>query len=64
VFGAVIVNVTPFEGPAPGFKTVTVAVPAVATREAGTSAVNWLLGPNVVASAAPFHWTTEPGTKP
>jgi hypothetical protein len=40
------------------------AVPGVASKEAGTSAVNCWPVTYVVASVAPFHCTTEAGRKP
>jgi hypothetical protein len=59
--GAAIVNVCAFEVPPPGvgFTTVIAAVPAVATREAGTAAVSCVEETNVVVSAVPFHLTVE-----
>src|ERR1035438_6505312 len=44
--------------------TVTLAVPAVAMRAAGTLAVNWEALTKVVASGAPFHCTVDLATKP
>jgi hypothetical protein len=61
--GAVMVKDTPLETTPPE-ETVTVAVPAVAIRLAGAPAVNWVALPKVVLSAAPFHCTTAPETKP
>src|ERR1035441_9558526 len=49
---------------APSPATVTLAVPAVAMRAAGTLAVNWEALTNVVASGAPFHCTLELAVKP
>jgi hypothetical protein len=42
----------------PGFVTVTGAVPAVATRAAGTIAVSWVAETYVVTSPEPFQLTT------
>jgi hypothetical protein len=58
--GLLMVNVTEVDvlDGGPGFVTVTEAVPAVATRAAGTIAVSWLALTNVVASPEPFHLTT------
>src|ERR1019366_8847741 len=47
-----------FDGP-PSPATVTLAVPAVAKRAAGTRAVNWEALTKVVTSLAPFHCTME-----
>ena len=57
-----IVNVFAFDVPPHGVTTVTEAVPAVATREAGTVAVSCVEEPLVV-SAVPFQFTVEPETK-
>ena len=59
---AAIVNVFAFDVPPHGVTTVTEAVPAVATREAGTVAVSCVEEPLVV-SAVPFQFTVEPETK-
>src|ERR1700693_3608518 len=48
----------------PGSFTFTSATPAEARSLAGTAAVNCVALTNVVESAAPFHCTTEPETKP
>ena len=58
---AAIVNVCALDVPPPGLglTTVTDAVPAVATREAGTVAVSWVEETKVVASAVPFQFTVE-----
>ena len=60
-----MVNISALDVPPPGvgLKTVTEAVPAVAMSLWGTAAVNCVALPNVVVSAAPFHWTTELLTK-
>jgi hypothetical protein len=44
--------------------TVTEAVAAAATFEAGTAAFNCELLTNVVLKAVPFHLTTAPDTNP
>jgi hypothetical protein len=44
--------------------TVTLALPAVAIRLAGTAAVNRVALVNVVASGEPFHCTVSLETKP
>src|ERR1035437_3601385 len=44
---------------APSPATVTLAVPAVAMRTAGTRAVNWPALTKVVTSGVPFHCTVE-----
>jgi hypothetical protein len=58
--GLLMVNVTAVDvlDGGPGFVTVTDAVPAVATRAAGTIAVSWVDETGVVASPEPFHLTT------
>jgi hypothetical protein len=43
--------------------TVTLAVPGIAIRPAGTLAVNRVPLTYVVASAVPFQLTVAPGTK-
>ena len=55
---------TPPEVTAPGFTTVTVAMPAEAIRAAETEAVSCVALTKVVASAVPFHCTTAPEMKP
>lgn len=63
--GAVLpamIKVAALEPIVPGFTTVMAAEPAEAVRAAGTVAVNWVALIHVVVSAAPFHWTTEPGS--
>src|SRR5690348_17354076 len=57
---------TIFEGPPPtgGFTTVMAAVPAVATLDAGTVAVNFEPLTKVVTNATPFQSTVAPLTKP
>src|SRR5438046_9987740 len=59
------VNVSAPEVPPPGVgeKTVTDAVPAVATSPAGIAACNWVPLTNVVVRALLFHRTTDPLTK-
>ena len=57
-----MVNVAPGDVP-PVVVTVTLAVPAVAIRLAGTVAVSWLALPKAVASAEPFQLTEAPATK-
>jgi hypothetical protein len=54
---AAIVNVCAIDVPPPGagFTTVIEAVPAVATREAGTAAVSCVGETNVVGKAVPFQ---------
>jgi hypothetical protein len=56
-----IVNVCTLDVPPPGlgFTTVIDAVPAVATREAGTVAVSWVEETKLVARGAPFQFTVE-----
>jgi len=66
-FGAgtlVIVKVSPFEARDPGLTTVTVAVPATVTTEAGTVAVIFVPETNEVVSGDPFQLTVAPLTKP
>jgi hypothetical protein len=64
--GTVTVNGTAFEVPPPGagLKTVTEAVVGTATSEAGTFAKSLLEVTKVVASGAPFQFTTEVETNP
>ena len=56
-----IVNVCALDVPPPGlgFTTVIDAVPAVATREAGTVAVSCVEETKLVARGAPFQFTVE-----
>ena len=56
-----IVNVCALDVPPPGlrFTTVIDAVPAVATRDAGTVAVSCVEETKVVARGAPFQFTVE-----
>ena len=49
---------------APLSTTVTLALPAAATKLAGTCAVNFVALTKLVLSAVPFHCTTAPETKP
>ena len=62
---ALIVNVCALDVPPPGlgFTTVIDAVPAVATREAGTVAVSCVEETKLVARGAPFQFTVELETK-
>ena len=62
---ALIVHVCTFDVPPPGAGLTTVidAVPAVATRDAGTVAVSCVEETNVVASVVAFHFTVEVETK-
>ena len=64
-FDALMVKVAELEVPPPGagFSTVTAAVPAVVTSEAGTSAVIFEALTNVVASIVPFQFTADEATK-
>ena len=61
----VIANVAAADVPPPGvgLNTVTLAVPAVATSEALTLAVNSVALTNVVVKLAVFHLITEPFIK-
>lgn len=63
--GLSIVNVIAADAPPPGagFKTVSAAVPPTARSTAGTVAVICVPLNTVVASATPFHSTSEPATK-
>ena len=58
---ALIVNVCALDVPPPGlgFTTVMDAVPAVATRDAGTVAVSCVEETKLVARGAPFQFTVE-----
>jgi len=62
---ALIVSVCTFDVPPPGlgFTTVIDAVPAVATRGAGTVAVSCVEEIKLVVSAVPFQFTAEVATK-
>src|SRR5262249_13138247 len=51
------------ELPPPGLLTVMAAVPSSASKEAGTTAVNWLALTKVVVRFVPFHWAVEFDTK-
>src|SRR5436309_15285739 len=64
-FGVFMVKVCALDVPPPGvgLTTVTKAVPAVAMSAAVIWAVSWVLLPNVVERAAPFHWTVDGATK-
>ena len=57
-------NDSAFDAPPPGLITLTCSTPIEAMSLAGTAAVNCVALTNVVVSAAPFHCTTEPETKP
>lgn len=57
-----MVNVAPGDVPI-AVVTVTLAVPGVAIRLAGTAAVSWLTLMNVVVSAGPFHFAFAPEPK-
>ena|ERR1039458_1309829 len=59
-----MVNDSKFDVGSPGLFTFTCATPTEAMSPAGTAAVNCVALTNVVVSAAPFHCTTEPETKP
>ncbi len=63
--GLVMVKVAVLDVPplGAGLKTVTFAVPAVATSLAGIAAVSWVLETKVVVRSLPFQRTTEPLTK-
>jgi len=60
-----IVNVCALDVPPPGLGLTTVidAVPAVATRDAGTVAASWVEETKLVARGAPFQFTVEVETK-
>src|ERR1019366_6201390 len=60
---AVTVNVTTLESEPPGLTTCTLTTPGVASRLAGTVAVNVVLLTNVAASAAPLNDTCDPDRK-
>jgi hypothetical protein len=64
--GLLIVKVWALEVPPPGagLNTVTWAVPPDAMSAASIAAVTWVEETYVVARFPPFHWTTEPLTKP
>jgi hypothetical protein len=66
VVGFVIVKRSTFDVPPPGvgLKTVTEAVWAEVSAEAGTSATSWWELTKAVPRAAPFHFTTEVETNP
>src|ERR1035437_5672232 len=61
--GSSTANAAPFDVPAPGWFTVTVAPPAVANRPAVTIAVNRVALTKVVCDAVvvppAVHWTTD-----
>ena len=63
--GFVMVKVAALDVPPPGvgLKTVTFAVPAVATSLAGMAAVSCVLETKVVGRSLPFQRTTAPLTK-
>jgi hypothetical protein len=58
-------NTAPLDAPPPGdgLLTVTVAVPALATSDAGTDAVSWVSLTKVVLNAWPFQSTADEATK-
>src|ERR1035438_7077267 len=60
---ALTAKATELESAIPGVDTVmgTTAF-AVATRETGMAAVNWVALTNVVTSGVCAHWTVEPST--
>jgi len=60
--GGPTVSVIPFDVP-PVVFTVTVAVPGVSIRLAGTVAVSWVTLTTVVVSAVPFQYAVAPTTK-
>jgi hypothetical protein len=62
--GGLIVNVNALEVAAPGFCTVTFAVPCEPMRAADTEAVNWLALTKVVETVDPFHCTLAPLRNP
>jgi hypothetical protein len=57
------VKVRALEVLGPGFRTVMLAVPCVATSVAGIAAVSWALLTKVVVRLDPFHLTVELETK-
>ena len=61
-----IVKVAEFDVSWPGFTTVMLAVPGVASSAAGTAAVKMVLLLNVVLRMTPFHviWEPSPGSGP
>jgi hypothetical protein len=59
-----MVKVAALEAAVPGLTTVTLALPGLAVKLAGTVALNCAPPRNVVTNGAPFHCTTEPATKP
>jgi hypothetical protein len=61
--GGLTVNGKPFEVTPPD-KTVIVELPALAKKLAETAAASCVALPKVVGTAAAFHWTAAPGTKP
>src|ERR1017187_9790890 len=61
--GRAMVKVRALDGP-PSLSKVTVAVPLVAMRAAGTLAVNWEALTNLVTRGAPFHCTVEVAANP
>ena len=62
---SMMLKVTAPDVPPPGgeVKTVTLAEPRVAMSAALIVALSWVGLTKVVARPAPFHWTTEAGTK-
>ena len=61
--GTLMVNVDAVEAPLKGFVAVTLALPGLAIRLAGTVAVTCPEFTNVVVSALPFHSTVAPDWK-
>jgi hypothetical protein len=59
-----MVNVRGLDVTAPGFSTVTLAVPGDAISVAEIEAVNWVVLIGLVGSEVPFHCTKELFTKP
>jgi len=59
-----MLKVTAFEAPPPGFNTLMDALPSSHIRPTDTLAFSWVGLTNVVGSGAPFHKAVEPETKP
>ena len=59
----ITLRLTVLEIPPSGLNTVMAAMPGSTIRDAGTTAVNWVLFTKVVVWASPFQRTTEPATK-
>ena len=62
--GRVIVKVAALEAALPGLTTVTLALPGLAIKLAGTAALNCVALTYVVGNAEPFHWTAAAATNP